>query len=97
MTRQALLDLAALGSDRAMGKRWFKSLTDAELIAYRPKAERGWLGWSDHISCQNVGAANREMRRRSKLAGLAGPYEWLALTSLSDARALAQEIEHDSN
>ncbi len=65
-------------ADLALGRRFFRSLTDAELIAWRPTEPRGMFGWSSPGDCQNIGAANREMRRRTKKAGFGTVYEWLA-------------------
>jgi len=65
-------------ADLALGRRFFRSLTDAELIAWRPTEPRGVFGWCSPEDCQNIGAANREMRRRTKKAGFGTVYEWLA-------------------
>lgn len=73
--------------ERSLGRRFFRKLTDAELIAWRPTQMRGWFGWTD--SYGNVGAANREMRRRAKLEGLASPYDWLAKHDLRYQRRSA--------
>lgn len=70
--------MTAIVEDKCLGNRFFRSLTDQELRDWRPSTPRGWFGWSGHADCSNVGAANREMRRRAKIAGMTSPYEWLA-------------------
>lgn len=57
-----------MSEERTLGNRFFRALSDAELAAWRPASYRGL----------NVGAANREMRRRAKIEGLATPYHWIA-------------------
>ena len=65
----------------SLSNRHFRAMTDQELFDWRPETPRGLCGWANTAGA-NVSAANREMRRRAKLAGLAGPYEWLqAITS----------------
>lgn len=63
--------------DACLGRRFFRRLSDAELFHWRPTTPRGGWGWSSPGDQTNVSAANREMRRRAQIAGLATPYEWL--------------------
>jgi len=65
-------------TDQCLGKKFFRNLTDQQLRDWRPSSPRGFFGWSDYPDTKNVSSANREMRRRAKVAGLTGPYEWLA-------------------
>ena len=55
-----------------LSKRFFRALDDAALTSWRPEAGGNWAA-----RCANIGAANREMRRRSKKAGFISVYEWL--------------------
>lgn len=52
-----------------LGRRHFRRLSDAELIAWRPHDGRSHEG--------NFSACNREVRRRATLAQLE-PLEWIA-------------------
>lgn len=56
-----------------LGKRYFRALTDEELVRWRPDFGAYW-----HARNQNVGAANREMRRRAAIGGFDGVQAWLA-------------------
>lgn len=72
--------------DLTLGKRFFRSLTDKELVAWRPSTPRGMFGWSGAPDTTNVGSANREMRRRAKMAGMSNVYDWLAKTNKEGMR-----------
>jgi hypothetical protein len=50
-----------------LSRRFFRRLPDKSLINADGFARRGVM----------AGRANREIRRRAKRAGFAGPYEWL--------------------
>ena len=71
--------------DGALGRQFFRKLSDAELTAWRPSTPRGMFGWGGYPDCANVGRANREMRRRSAREGFGSVYDWL--------RALSEEGE----
>ncbi|WP_347270361.1 hypothetical protein [Rhizorhabdus histidinilytica] len=60
-----------------LGKRFFRRLSDAELASWRPAEPQSPDEWS--ARCHNVGAANREMRRRAKRNGHPGVRDWLVL------------------
>lgn len=71
--------MTATVEDECLGNRFFRSLSDQELRDWRPTTPRGTFGWSSPADCTNVGAANREMRRRAKISGLSSAYEWLGV------------------
>jgi hypothetical protein len=57
--------------DRVLGNRFFRKLTDQELVNWRsPKP----LGFAHN---KNVSDHEREMRRRSAVAGFTSVYDWM--------------------
>jgi hypothetical protein len=52
-----------------LGSRYFRRLSDLDLIAWRPADGRYHEG--------NISACNREVRRRAAKAGM-GPLDWIA-------------------
>ena len=78
-----------MNNEQAYGNRFFRGLSDKELLEWRPKNARGWGGWSSPIDCQNVSAANREIRRRAKVGKFWGPYDWVEKMKATYSTSLA--------
>jgi hypothetical protein len=58
-------------TDAWLGNRYFRNLTDAELVSWRPSF------YFSAARNANVGAANREILRRAKVAGFQSATEWM--------------------
>jgi hypothetical protein len=70
-------EIKALGDERTLSKRFFRGVTDRELLDWRPVTPRGWYGW-EGIAGANVGRANAEMRSRARRDGFASAWDWVA-------------------
>lgn len=69
-TRDHLRSLSKNAYVRFYSRRFFRHLTDAQLLAWRPSPH-------NQARSANISKANREYRRRAARAGFSNVYDWM--------------------